>query len=96
MFPAVQTGSLHTRRLIGTALLLAVFLLPFHFHAVNPLPLINKDCICYSGARTQLGLLHADTSPAPVIQTFPVVVLETYFFVPISTEPHASRAPPTL
>ena len=96
MLPAVQTRDLHTRRLIGAALLLAVFLLPFHFHSVNPLPLINKNCTCYSGARTQLGLLHTDTSLAPVIQAFPVIVLETFFLVPLSTKPHASRAPPAL
>ena len=96
MLPVVQTKDLDTRRLIGTALLLAVFFLSLHFHSVNPLPLINKDCTCYSGARTQLGLLHADTSLATVIQAFPIVVSETYFFVPLSTKPHASRAPPTL
>jgi len=90
------TRVFHTRQLIGAALLLTVFWLPFHFHSFSPLPLINKDCTCDSGARTQLGLLHADTSLTPVIQAFAVVVLETYFFVPISTEPHVSRAPPTL
>ena len=96
MLPAVQTGILHTQRLIGAALLLAVLFLPLHLHPVNPLPLINKDCTCYSGARTQLGLLHAETSLAPVIQAFPIVVLETYFFVSLLTKPHASRAPPAL
>ena len=96
MLPAAQTGILHSRRLVGAALLLAVFLLPFHFHYVNALPLINKDCTCYSGARTQLGLLHADSSLATVIQAFPIVVSETYYFVPLSTKPRASRAPPTL
>ncbi len=96
MLPAVQKRDLHTRRLIGAALLMAVVLLPFHFHSFSPLPLINKACTCYSGARTQLGLLHAGTPLAPVIQAFSVIVLETYFFVPISTKPHASRAPPAL
>ncbi len=96
MVPASVRRVVHTRRLIGTALLLAVFLLPFHFHSVNPLPLINKNCTCYSEARTQLGLLHADTSLAPVIQAFPVIVLETFFLVPLFTKPHASRAPPAL
>ncbi len=96
MLPAVQTEVFHTRRLVGAALLLTVFLLPLHFHSVNPLPLINKNCSCYSGARTQLGLLHADTSLAPVIQAFPFIVLETFFLVPFSSKPHASRAPPTL
>ncbi len=93
---AKGTRVFHTQRLIGTALLLAVFWLPFHSHFVNPLPLINKACSCYSGARTQLGLLRADTSLTPVIQAFPVIVLETFFLVPHSTKPHASRAPPTL
>ena len=96
MLPAVQTGVFHTRRLVGAALLLAVFFLPLHFHSVNPLPLINKDCTCYSGAKKQLGLLHANTSLAPVIQAFPFIVLETYFLLPLFTNPHASRAPPAL
>jgi hypothetical protein len=96
MLPAVQTGILHSRRLVGAALLLVVFLLPLHFHFVNALPLINEDCTCYSGVRTQLGLLRADSSLATVIQAFPIVVSETHYFVPLSTKPHASRAPPTL
>ncbi len=90
------TRVFHTRQLIGAALLLAVFWLPFHFHSFSPLPLINKACTCYSGARTQLGLLHADTPLVPVIQAFSVVILETYILVPLSTKPHASRAPPAL
>ena len=96
MSPAVQRRDLHSRRIIGTALLLAIFLFPLHFHSVNPLPLINKDRTCYAGTKIQHGLIQADSSLSPVIQAFPIAVSDTYFLVPLSAKPHASRAPPIL
>ena len=96
MLFAAMKVVLHTRRLIGAALLLAVFLLPLHLHPVNLLPQINKDCACYSGARTQLGLSQAEITVAPVIQSLPLVFPESFFLVPLFAQPHPSRAPPTL
>ncbi len=96
MLFAAMKVVLHTRRLIGAALLLAVFLLPLHLHPVNPLLLINKACTCYSIARTQLGLPHAKITVAPVIQSLPLVFPEASFLVLLFAKPHPSRAPPAL
>ncbi len=96
MLLATKRGVFHTQRLIGAVLLVAVFVLPLHLHPVNPLPLVNKDCTCYSGARAQLGLPEAETSLAPVIQASPVDVLEVFYLVSHLIHSHSGRAPPSL
>jgi hypothetical protein len=70
-----NSNSIHC--FISAAVVLFVFLLPFHFHSsVTPKP--NNECSCLQGSRTQLAPVAGVATFAPVVQfTFliPQVVL---------------------
>jgi hypothetical protein len=85
------------RRSIGVFLLVAVFFLPFHFHAATTLTSqLSNECTCLHGTRTVIGI-----TAAVALAALPLLVA-----LPESFEPQlvsrsvtgfqAIRAPPVL
>lgn len=89
-------NSLHSRRLIGTILFLAVFSLPFHSHAFTPAAQVSKECSCYHGGRTQVGLAPVVGDWTPTFQPTILIVYETEVLAGFSVNSHAIRAPPAI
>jgi hypothetical protein len=65
-----------TSRLIGAALLLFVFFLPFHVHFTAQVQ-VTKECSCLHGTRTGLAPAVNVATSTPVFQTEVAVVGET-------------------
>jgi len=86
----------YPRRLTGAALLLAVFLLPFHLHFYSAAPIVNKTCACYDGTRAQVGSAQAVSDGTPVLEAFPLKVNLPQLVGALTVDPHHSRAPPAL
>jgi len=59
-------------RLIGFVLVLAIFFLPLHFHALNLAPQVNKECSCLSGSRTQAGLAIVAVGWLPLFEPYAI------------------------
>ena len=87
---------LPTHRFTGAALLLAVLLLPFHFHFYSVASTVNKHCTCESGARTQLGAAQAVNDGTPILEALPLLRDLPRLVARVWVEPHHSRAPPSL
>lgn len=88
--------SLESRRLIGAVLFLAVVFLPLHFHSFTVAAQLSKECSCYHGGRTQIGLAPASVDWTPAFEPAQVVLYEPEFFAWFSVDSHAIRAPPPL
>ncbi|MGE5216917.1 MAG: hypothetical protein ACM3SP_07945 [Chloroflexota bacterium] len=82
-------------RWVTAVLLLTVFFLPLHFHAVTAAASqLTKECTCLQGTRTQVDL--SDTAPAcvPTIAYYAVMgVLQDQFDSQSVRQP-SSRGPP--
>ena len=72
----LPTNTAASWRWISALLFLAVFFLPLHFHlATASTALINKECSCAQGSRTQLGQSAPPPASVPVtsyVTIFPV------------------------
>lgn len=85
-----------SRRLIGAVLFLAVFFLPLHFHSFTVAAQFSKECSCYHGGRTQIGLAPASVDWTPAFEPAQVVLYEPEVSSWFSVDFHAIRAPPAL
>ena len=85
-----------SRRLIGTVLFLAVFFLPLHFHSFTLTSQISKECSCYHGGRTQVGLTPVTDDWSPIFQPFFLTVYEAQALACFSVNSHTIRAPPAI
>ena len=81
-------------RLIGAALLLFVFLLPFHLHFFTSTAQVAKECSCVHGTRTEAGLAPASTPWIPVLVAQPLASEPPDRSVYVSLHNHGIRAPP--
>jgi len=88
--------ALNSRRLIGIVLFLAVFFLPLHSHAFTVTAQLGKECSCYHGGRTQVGLAPVTADWAPNFQPYLFVSYEPRVFDYSSVDSHAIRAPPAI
>ena len=88
--------TLKSRRLIGAVLFLAVAFLPLHFHSFTVAAQLNKECSCYHGGRTQIGLAPASVDWTPAFQPALVVFYEPEASSWFSVDSHAIRAPPAV
>lgn len=82
------------RGLVGAALLVFVFFLPVHFHAVDESRQLTHECSCVHGTRTQLG-----SAPLSVVATVAPAVLfvmaeRVESLVSLAVESDFARAPP--
>ena len=89
-----RPSRLSSRRGIGVLLLLTVFFLPLHVHAVTESSRVSQECSCYNGGRTQLGF-----APAPVtlVLTYGVVfsvIRRAETPLAVAAESESARAPP--
>src|SRR3972149_4012994 len=80
-------------RLVGAAVLLFVVLLPFHFHSAILSPQISKECSCYQGSRTQVGLAPVTADWVPIFQPYLFVSYEPRVLGWSSVNSRAIRAP---
>ena len=86
-----------SRRWISIFLFLAVFFLPLHLHiATASTALINKECSCAQGSRTQLGQSAPPQASVPVTSYVTIFPVRQESFVSRSVSSHSSRAPPVL
>lgn len=90
----MKTG-LRIRRATNLTILLFVFFLPLHFHAVTAGPAqITHECSCLHGTRTQVGI----TAAAGLWATALLFVLHLSFESQIASQTQISfqsiRAPP--
>lgn len=85
------------RRSIGIFLLLAVFFLPFHFHAATALTSqISNECTCLHGTRTVIGVTAVEALAAlPFLVALPES-FEPQWVSQSVTGFQAIRAPPVL
>jgi len=88
--------ALNSRRLIGAVLFLAVFFLPLHSHAFTVTAQLGKECSCYHGGRTQVGLAPAQADWTPTFQASLIAVHESQVVGYSSVDSHAIRAPPAI
>ena len=88
--------SLNSRRLAAVVLLLAVFFLPLHFHSLTLAAQVTKECSCYQGGRTQVGLAPASVDWTPAFQPTFIVVYEPQILSWLSIAAHTIRAPPAI
>ena len=80
--------------LVSSALLVALFFLPLHFHPFTPAAQLTKECSCYHGLRTHAGLAPAPSDWAPTFQASFVAIYEPQVFGRFSIQSHTIRAPP--
>ena len=91
------TSTADSRRWISIFLFLAVFFLPLHFHiATASTALINKECSCVNGSRTQLGQSAPPQASVPATSYVTIFSVRQESFVSRSVSSHACRAPPVL
>jgi hypothetical protein len=94
MFISGVRNSNNTHRFISAALVLFVFLLPFHFH-FSVTPKLNNECSCLHGSRTQQAPAAGTAIFIPVVQNALLIVR----FVSLQLEDWIKlqnvRAPPT-
>jgi hypothetical protein len=82
-------------RWLSVCLLLAVFFLPLHFHAVSAAaPQVTKECACLHGSRAQAGLTSAPSYCVPLLAANEVVPVAQVDFDNHSVRIPSSRAPP--
>ena len=93
LFSSMQKA-LKSRRLIGAVLFLAVAFLPLHFHSFTVAAQFSKECSCYHGGRTQIGLAPAAIDWTPVFEPAQIVLYEPEVSSWFSVDFHAIRAPP--
>ncbi len=87
--------SVNMPRWFSVCLILAVFLLPLHFHATSPLASqITKECICLHGSRAQANLTATSAVCAPVIVVCAAALITQVEFDSDSVRIPSSRAPP--
>jgi len=83
------------RRLIGATLLAFVFFLPLHQHFFTPTPQFAKECSCYGGGRTQVGLATAPADWTPNFHAFVIAVYQSEVSTWLFSESRNIRAPPS-
>jgi hypothetical protein len=82
------------RHWISVFLLIAVFFLPLHFHAISAASQVAKECNCLHGSRTQAGLASAPSASIPLLTRGEVALVAQ-----VDCDNHlpslpSSRAPP--
>jgi hypothetical protein len=82
-------------RLVSAGILLFVFFLPLHFHAVAAKAHVTKECSCVHGTRTEAGLAVAPAAWAPVLLAQPVVIKSLDWLSNVRFQNHGIRAPPS-
>jgi len=82
------------RGLVGAALLVFVFFLPLHFHAVDESRQLTHECSCVHGTRTQLGSGPSSAMAAVAPTVFFVVAERVESLVSLTIESDFARAPP--
>ena len=89
-------GGAKAKRLAAVVSLLAIFLLPLHFHSLTASVKVAKECACMQGAHTKAGLAPASPSVIPVFdfQLFTFLADEESGRLSISSS--SIRAPPAL
>ena len=83
------------RRLIGAVLLAFICFLPLHQHFFTPAPQFAKECSCYGGGKTQVGLAPAAADWAPNCYALFIAVYESQVFDWRFIESLGIRAPPS-
>jgi hypothetical protein len=84
-------------RWFSVCLILAVFLLPLHFHATSAIASqITKECSCFHGTRTQLAI--APDVPQLTLQNeLPGVIIDKEFSSSKTwSDPQKVRGPPPV
>ena len=82
-------------RWLSVFLLLTVFFLPLHFHAVSAAASqVTKECSCLHGSRTHAGLTSAPSHCVPLIAVSEVELAAQDDFGSHSIRIPSSRAPP--
>jgi hypothetical protein len=82
------------RGLVGAALLVFVFFLPLHFHAVDESRQLGHECSCIHGTRTQLGSAPSSVMAAVASAVFFVMAERVESLVSLAVESDSARAPP--
>jgi hypothetical protein len=82
------------RGLVGAALLVFVFFLPLHFHAVDESRQLTHECSCVHGTRTQLGSAPSSVIAAIAPAVFFVMAERVESLVSLAVESDFARAPP--
>ena len=91
-----SSRNLQGRRLLSTAVLLAILFLPFHIHFYSSQPPANQNCACFSGAQAQMGPVHAFTWEPPLLGVFPIQLEDYEVFDLLTPRSHPTRAPPAF
>lgn len=81
-------------RIIGALLLLFVFFLPLHFHAVDESRQLTHECSCVHGTQTQLGSAPSSIVAAVAPAVFFVMAERVESLVSLAVESDFARAPP--
>jgi hypothetical protein len=85
----------HVPRWFSVCLILAVFSLPLHFHAISPIASqVSKECICLHGSRTQANLTSTAVACAPLTIISALAPVTQAAFVSLPVGLPSSRAPP--
>jgi hypothetical protein len=84
------------QHLTATLVLLAVFALPFHFHAFTPTAQLAQECSCYQGARTYAVALTQPADWTPLVHISAVHQEQPELITRIAFRFTAIRAPPSL
>jgi hypothetical protein len=80
-------------RFVSAAVVLFVFLLPFHFH-FTVTPKLNNECSCLHGSRTQLAPAADTATFIPVVQTAFLIARFVSVQLEVWTKLQNVRAPP--
>jgi hypothetical protein len=87
-------GATEIKRLAAIVSLVAVFFLPLHFHSLTAPPKVTKECACFQGTRTVVGLAPAPPSSVPVFTFQPVPLAADEKYERLSVSFASIRAPP--
>jgi hypothetical protein len=84
------------RRLIAAILLAFFVILPLHYHSVTATAQVSKECSCFTGGRTQLGIAPAVADFIPSLEVFSVALFAQQLFARLSFGFYPIRAPPAV
>jgi len=94
VFRFLMNQGLPIQRYVGAGILLFVFFLPLHFHAVAATAQVAKECSCLHGSRTESGLSPAPAVCAPLLTAQPIASEIFDCFSTVRFQIHGIRAPP--
>ena len=84
------------KELVSLLLFIAVFFLPFHFHAIAAPVHVAKECSCIHGSRTEMATAPTQVNWAPALPQYSCESFRPQLFSSLVDTLRLIRAPPVI